>query len=107
MSAASFWLVVALVGLGTQALRVAPFLAHGRVAMPPALERLLRHVPPVVLAALAAPGALYARTEGVYDVAPERLIAALLALLVALTWRNLLATLVAGMAALWVLQAVV
>lgn len=39
MSGASFWLVIALVGLGTQSMRIAPILAHGRIRTPRALER--------------------------------------------------------------------
>lgn len=101
----SFWLVIALVGLGTQAMRIVPVLAHGRIKTPPVVDRLLRHVPAVALAALAIPGALYLKTGAAYDLAPVRIAAALIGLLVALKTRSMLATLAAGMAALWALQA--
>jgi branched-subunit amino acid transport protein len=99
-----FWIVIGVVAAGTYALRAAPIMLHERAPMPSWLERLLRHVPAAALTALVVPGALYIKSDGLYSFAPERLLAALVALLVALKWRNMLLTLVAGMGALWLLQ---
>lgn len=106
MSTSTFWLVIIAVGLGTYAMRTVPLLLHGRLRMPPSIERLLRHVPAAALAALIVPASLLVRTDGAYDVAPERVIALAIAVVVALKWRNMLATLVVGMVALWVMQTI-
>lgn len=102
---AQFWLLIIVLALGTWAMRSAPIVLHGHVPHPPWLERLLRHVPVAALTALVVPGALYLKTEGVYGPAPARTIAAVVALLVAFRTRNVLATLLVGMATLWLSQA--
>ncbi|MBE0476031.1 MAG: AzlD domain-containing protein [Coriobacteriia bacterium] len=102
---ARFWVLIVTVGLGTYALRSLPILLHGHRPVPPWLATLLRHVPAAALAALAVPGSLYLRTDGGYELAPARTIAAAVGLVVALRWRNTVATLVVGMAALWIAQA--
>jgi branched-subunit amino acid transport protein len=106
MSRASFWLVIGIVGLGTVLMRTVPIMAHGRVRTPPVLERLLKHVPAAALTALIVPAALYLKTNGSYEVSPDRVIAAVVAALVAYKTKNVIATLVVGMAALWAVQAV-
>jgi branched-subunit amino acid transport protein len=103
---ASFWLLIALVTAGSMALRVAPLVAHGRLATGPVVERLLKRVPAVALSALAVPGALYVKTGVRYDVDPIRIVAALVGLAVALRTKNMLATLAAGMLVLWTLEAI-
>jgi branched-subunit amino acid transport protein len=67
----------------------------------------LRLVPPAVLSAIIFP-ALVVR-DGAADLSPGnlRLLAGLVAVAVALKWRNVLLTIAAGMAALWTLQAFV
>lgn len=106
MSAPSFWLVIGVAGAGTFALRVIPFLAHGRVETPPALARLLRFVPAASLAALVIPGSILVNANGSYHAELPRILALAIAVGVAAKWRNVVLTLFVGMAALWVLQAV-
>jgi branched-subunit amino acid transport protein len=101
----SFWVVIALVSLGTQAMRVVPMLAHGRIETPTALRRLLRHVPAATLAALAIPGSVWLRADGAYVVSPERIVALVVAAFVALRTKNVFLTIAVGMVVLWVLQA--
>jgi branched-subunit amino acid transport protein len=76
------------------------------LSVPPILDRALRYVPAAVMAALVVPALV--RPEGVVDLSPEnlRLMAGILAAVVAWYSRNVLLTLAVGMAALWVLQAV-
>lgn len=105
MSATSqFWLLIALLGLGTWLMRSMPIILHGRVPHPAWLERLLRYVPVAALTALVVPGSLYLKANGVYHAAPARTIAAVVALLVAMRTKNTVATLVAGMLVLWLAQ---
>lgn len=103
---AAFWLVVVVLALGTWAMRSFPIMLHGHVTLPTWAERLLRYVPVAALTALVVPGSLYLKHDAVYAFAPARAIAAVAAMLVALKTRNVAATLVAGMGALWVAQAV-
>jgi branched-subunit amino acid transport protein len=102
----SFWIVILALAGGTFLLRSLPLWLHGRAPAPRWLERLLRHVPAAALTALVVPASLYAKTNGIYEVAPARIIAAVAALLVALRTRNVIWTLVTGMVVLWVAQAV-
>ncbi len=103
----AFWIVIVALAAGTFLLRSVPLWTHGRVPMPRWLERLLAHVPAAALTALVVPGSLYATQDGAYHLAPARILAALAALLVALRYRNMIATLVVGMGVLWGAQAVI
>lgn len=102
---AQFWLLIVLLAAGTWAMRSLPIMLHGRVPHPPWLTRLLRHVPVAALTALVVPAALYVHVGDEYSMAPARSLAAVTALFVALRTKNTLATLAAGMIALWVLTA--
>jgi branched-subunit amino acid transport protein len=100
---AVIWSTMVIAGIGTFAIRLSFIALLGRVErIPPLAERALRLVPAAVLAALVAPGVF--RPEGVLDPWNDRLLAAAVAALVAWWTRNVLATLVAGMVVLWLLQ---
>ena len=101
-----FWIVILTLALGTFLLRSVPLWLHGRVPTPTWLQRLLRYVPAAALTALVVPGSLYLKTNGNYDFAPARILAAGIALLVAWKTRSTVATLAIGMASLWLTQAV-
>jgi branched-subunit amino acid transport protein len=104
-SQAEFWILIILLAAGTFLLRSVPLWTFGRHKMPEWLERLLRHVPASALAALVVPGALYTHLDGAYAFAPERAIATVVALLVALRFRNIIAVIAAGMVTLWIATA--
>lgn len=106
-SAAGLWLLIVLIGLGTFALRLSFIHLWGRVQLPEIVHRALRFIPAAVLAALVVPAIV--RPEGALDLSLHnlRLIAGLLAAVVALFTRNVLLTLAAGMGTLWLLQALV
>jgi len=100
------WLpVLAVAGLVTFAIRLSFIALLGRVEVPPLLTRALRFVPAAVLSAIIVPELV------VRDGAPDlrlgnpRLLAGLLAALVAWRTRSVLTTIAAGMAALWALLA--
>jgi len=101
---ATFWLIIAVLAIGTWAMRAMPIMLHGHVTLPAWAERLLRYVPVAALTALVVPGALYLKVDGVYSFAPARLLAAGVAMLVAARTRNVVWTLFAGMATLWIGQ---
>ena len=91
-------------GLLTFAMRFSFIYLLGRAALPESGRRLLRFVPVAVLSAIVAPELLL--HTGSLDVSPSntRLIAGLLAILVAWWTRNTLITILVGMAALVALQ---
>ena len=105
MSTTSLLLTMAACGLVTFLIRLS-FIAGGRhLPSGPAFSLFLRYVPPAVLGALIAPeifpgGVLLAEVPG-----NPRWWATLVALAVAAATRSVLATIAAGMLALWGLQA--
>lgn len=105
MSTAGLWLLVAVIGVGTFALRVSFIHLWGRIYLPEIVRRALRFIPAAVLAALVAPALL--RPHGPLDLSLHnlRLIAGLAAAGVALLSRNVLLTLGVGMGVLWLFRA--
>ena len=93
------WITILLAGAGTYALR-ASFLAAAQrlVDLPPMTERILRQIPPAVLAALVLPALV--RPGGDFDLWQPRLLAGVVAGLVSWKTRNIGLTLVVGMAVL-------
>ncbi len=79
----------------------------GRVEMPDAIFRALRFVPPAVLSAIIVPALIY--KDGQLFIVPQNsyLVAGLVAGLVAWRTRNLLLTIVLGMAASFIWRALV
>ena len=100
------WLTIAVVGVGTYALR-ASFLAVADrlVDLPELLDRILRQIPPAVLAALVVPQLV--RPEGSFDLWQPELLAGLIAAVVSWRTRNIAATLVVGMGVLVALEQLV
>jgi branched-subunit amino acid transport protein len=97
------WLTIALASTGTFVLRASFLLFAGRlVDLPPWALRVLRQIPPAVLAAMVVPSLL--RPEGELDLWQPHLLAGVLAAFVSWRTRNVALTLVVGMAALVGLQ---
>jgi branched-subunit amino acid transport protein len=101
------WLAIALIGLGTFSLRFAFLPLAGRVALPARLTRALRFVPAAILSAIIVP-ALCVGPSGALHIGIDnpKLIAGIVAALIAWSTRNMLATILLGMVALWTLAAV-
>lgn len=98
-------MTILAVAAGTLALRLSFIEMWKWLRVPPLLMQALEYVPAAVLAALVLPALV--RSGGSIDVSFDnlRLYAGLTALVVAWYTRNILLTLGAGMAALWMLQA--
>ncbi len=101
MSALNLWIVILTVGVGTFTLRSVFIFALEKAGDLSLLKRVLYFVPPVVMAPLASPSLLL--RDDLLQPGPglQRLIAGLLAGLIAWKTRNILATISGGMAALW------
>ncbi len=104
MSELELWLLFLAVGLGTFALRLSFIQFHGQLRLPPVLNRALAYVPASVLAALVLPSVVYPTADAELTLANPRILAALVAALLAWKTKNILYTLLGGMAVLWLLQ---
>ena len=100
----NLWLTMILAGVITYAIRLSFILIFGKVEVPATLRRALRFVPPAVLTAIIVPDLLY--IDGAIHVSPgnARLIAGILAALVAWRTKNVILTILAGMIGLFLFQ---
>jgi branched-subunit amino acid transport protein len=102
-TALKLWTVIFAVGALNYLSRLSFIALFARRTMPPLLARALKYVPAAMLTALILP--MVIDWHGVpADFATPRVAAALIATAVAFATRSTLATLGAGMAALWLLQ---
>jgi len=100
----NIWLVLVLGGLLTFGMRFSFIYLLGRLEVPETMRRALRFVPPATLSAIFAPE-LFVRS-GRIDVTLSnlRLLAGMVAILVAWKTRNTMLTILFGMAALLLLE---
>jgi len=101
----NLWLVIIGMGLITYAIRLSMIVLLERVTITDTMRSALRFVPAAVLSAIILPELL--QPGGTLDISlgNDRLLAGLLAMLVAWRTKNVLYTIAVGMAALWILQA--
>ena len=100
----NIWLVLLLGGLITFGMRFSLIYLFGRFHVPDALRKALHYVPPAVLSAIIFPE-LFIRNETLnLSLDNYRLMAGLVAVLVAWFTKNILITILAGMLALFLLQ---
>jgi branched-subunit amino acid transport protein len=93
------------IGLFTFATRLSFISLLGNREIPDLARRALRFVPPAVLTAIFVPELLMPGGELYLSPANDRLVAGLLAAIVAWRTKNVLLTIVAGLASLYLLQA--
>lgn len=94
--------VIAVVGAATFAIRYSFIGLFGYVDdIPPQFRRGLRYVPAAVLAALVLPSLVVVGPDGALAV--DKLLAGVVALAVAWWREDILATIAAGMGAIWLL----
>ena len=100
----STWITIVAVGAMTFLLRASFIVFADPQRFPPSFRKALAFVPPAVLAAIVAPGLLL--HEGVVDPSwhNPRWLTGLLAIAIAARTRSVLAAIVSGMCALWLLQ---
>lgn len=99
----SVWLTMVACGLVTFALRLSFIAAEGRVIFPRWFRLILPFVPVATLTALVAPELLLSQGALWFSWRNPRLVAGLIAILIAAVTRSVLWTLVGGFAmlALW------
>jgi branched-subunit amino acid transport protein len=104
MDSLNIWLVLILGGLGTYLMRLSFILIFQHIQIPPSMDRILRLVPPAVFSAIVLPELLLSNGSLQFSMSNLRLVAGLLAAVIALKTRNVLITIASGMVILWILQ---
>lgn len=104
MAINQLWLTMILAGVVTYATRLSFILLFGKWEIPVPLRRALRFVPPAVLTAIIFPELLL--HEGSLDLSlgNARLLAGLLAILIAWRTKNVVLTILVGMVSLYLFQ---
>jgi len=105
MSFLWLWITIVVVGLLTFGIRLSFLAFLGKKQVAPLLQQALRFVPVAVLSALIAPALLIPNGTLALSFTNSRLLAGLLAILVAWRTKNVLLTIALGMACLLILQA--
>jgi branched-subunit amino acid transport protein len=100
----NIWLVMLIGGLITFGMRFSLIYLFGRFQVPETMRRALHYVPPAVLSAIVFPELLL--QNGMLNLSLDnfRLMAGLVAVLVAWFSKNTLITIISGMVALFLLQ---
>lgn len=100
----NIWLVLIFGGLITFGMRFSLIYLFGRFEVPGTMRRALHYVPPAVLSAIIFPE-LFLHEGNLYlSFANTRLLAGVIAILVAWYSKNTLITIIVGMIALLILQ---
>jgi len=100
----NIWLVLLVGGLLTFGMRFSLIYLFGRFEIPETMRRALRYVPPAVLSAIVFPELFF--HEGQLNMAlnNHRMVAGMVAVLVAWLSRNTLLTILVGIVTLLILQ---
>lgn len=102
----NIWLIMLIGGLITFGMRFSLIflLGEGRFEVPQMMLRALHYVPPAVLSAIIFPELLYQANHIDVSLSNIRLLAGIIAIVVAWYTKNTLLTILAGMLALFALQ---
>ena len=100
------WLIIIGMGIVTYAIRLSLIVLLERINVPPLVQRALRFVPPAVFSAIILPEVL--SPGGALDISfgNDRLIAGVLAAVVAWRTKQVFLSIAVGMVALWILSAI-
>jgi branched-subunit amino acid transport protein len=107
MTPLALWLTLICIGLMTFAIRLSFISLFGRREISAFLLSILRFVPFTVLSAIIFPALFLYGNKLDLSLSNTRLIAGILAAIVAWRTKNVLLTIVVGMVGLWLLQAFV
>lgn len=102
----SDWIIILGMGLITHSQRLSMILGSGRLTINDSLRRALRFAPAAVLSAIILPEMLQPGGSLDISLGNERMLAGLLAIVVAWRTQNMILTVTVGMIALWILQAI-
>ena len=100
----NIWLVMIIIGLFTFATRFSFIALLERIKLPRNFQRALRFVPIAVLSAIIAPELGYSNNQLALIPTNPRLLAGIVATIVAYKTKSVIWTISAGMAVFWVLH---
>ncbi|MBN2550525.1 MAG: AzlD domain-containing protein [Anaerolineales bacterium] len=100
----SVWGIIIAAGLLTYAIRLSFIVLVGRREIPSWLRSALRFVPPAVLTAIVFPELLLSDGRLAIEFSNGRLVAGVLAIIVAWRTKNAILTILTGMLVLWGMQ---
>ncbi|MDP1714437.1 MAG: AzlD domain-containing protein [Anaerolineales bacterium] len=100
----NIWLVLLLGGLITFGMRFSLIYLFGRFDIPETIRKSLHYIPPAVLSAIIFPALLYPADSLDLSLGNTRLLAGIIAILVAWFSKNTLLTILVGMAILLIFQ---
>jgi branched-subunit amino acid transport protein len=100
----NIWLVMLLGGLLTFGIRFSFIYLFGKFHIPETMRRALHYVPPAVLSAIVFPELLLPNGTLDLSLTNYRLLAGVVAMLVAWWTKNILVTIIVGMIALFILR---
>ena len=100
----NIWIVMVVLGLLTFATRLSFIALLERVKFPSTFQRALRFVPIAVLSAITAPELGYSNNALAISPTNPRLLAGIVAALVAYWTKSVIWTILAGMAVFWILR---
>jgi branched-subunit amino acid transport protein len=103
----SIWGVMVVIGVLTFLTRLSFIALAGRWDAPPLFGNALRFVPVAILTAIVVPELVLHTGSLDVSLTNARLLAGLIAIFVAWRTKNTVLTIVIGMAAFWILQAVI
>jgi branched-subunit amino acid transport protein len=104
MSRTEIWITLFGMGLITFAIRASFLLFSEHFTLSRRLERALKYVPAAVMAAIITPALVLPEGQIDLSITNVRLLAGIIAAIVAWRSRSILLTIVVGMAALWITQ---
>jgi branched-subunit amino acid transport protein len=104
MNDVDVWITILLAALVSFGLRYLPMKLLEKQRLAPWLERALRYVPAATLSGLVFPALLLQDNKLALSFMNDRLIAGLLAIIIAYFSRNAILTIAGGLMALWILQ---
>ena len=99
------WLTILAMGVVTYAIRLSLIGVFEKLTLPPLMTRALRFVPPAVLSAIILPEVLMPAGHVDVTLANPRLLAGIIAAVVAWRTRNIIATVLVGLVVVWIIQA--
>jgi branched-subunit amino acid transport protein len=104
MNDVQLWITILLAALVSFLLRYLPMKLLEKQRLAPWLERALRYVPAATLSGLVFPALLLQNNQLALHFGNDRLIAGILAAVIAYFSRNAVFTILGGLIALWILQ---
>lgn len=98
------WLLLFLIGITTYLIRLSFIFLFGKFDVPLWLRRTLKYIPPAVLSAIIFPDLFIHSGAIEISLTNPRLVAGIIAAVIAWKTKNILLTISIGMISLWIMQ---